>query len=89
MLTSKNVLAVAVGAVCAAVSGSGFAAALDRSGQSIAAFLRPGNYAEYGGSFLNPAVEGKDKSGNPTGDMAGSYNFIGAAHRAILFRIYL
>lgn len=79
MLTSKNVLAVAVGAVCAAVSGSGFAAALDRSGQSIAAFLRPGNYAEYGGSFLNPAVEGKDKSGNPTGDMAGSYNFIGAA----------
>lgn len=86
MLTKKNVLAVTVGAICAAVSGSGFAAALDRSGQSISAFLRPGNYAEYGGSFLNPVVDGKDKSGNSTGDVANSYNFIGGAIKVQPFK---
>lgn len=79
MMTRKNVLAVTVGALCAAASGTGFAAALDRSGQSIAAFLKPGNYAEYGGTFLNPMVSGKDKSGNNTGDVANSYEFIGGA----------
>ena len=52
MLNKKNALAITVGAICAAASGAGFASALDRSGQSIAPFLKPGNYAEYGGSFL-------------------------------------
>ncbi len=79
MLTKKNTLAIAVGAVCAAISSTSFAAALDRSGQSIAAFLQPGNYAEISGSSLHPTVEGKDKSGHETGDMANSYNFWGAA----------
>ena len=37
-----------------------FAAALDRSGQSISAFLQPGNYFEAGLSVLDPTVEGKD-----------------------------
>ncbi|WP_425917182.1 OmpP1/FadL family transporter [Acinetobacter sp. TSRC1-2] len=40
-----------------------FAAALDRSGQSIAAFLQPGNYFEAGISVLDPNVSGKVNSG--------------------------
>ena len=56
-----------------------FAAALDRSGQSISAFLQPNNYFEAGISVLDPTVEGKDTSGNATGDMAGDYYFPSAA----------
>ncbi len=40
-----------------------FAAALDRSGQSIAAFLQPGNYFEAGISVLDPTVSGKVRNG--------------------------
>lgn len=40
-----------------------FAAAMDRSGQSIAAFLQPGNYFEAGISVLDPNVSGKVKNG--------------------------
>ena len=40
------------------------AAGLDRSGQSISAFLQPGNYAEAGISVLDPEVQGKDNAGN-------------------------
>lgn len=40
------------------VSGT-FAAALDRSGQSISAFLQPGNYFEAGISVLDANVSGK------------------------------
>lgn len=40
-----------------------FAAALDRSGQSIAAFLQPGNYFEAGISVLDPSVSGKVRNG--------------------------
>ena len=40
-----------------------FAAALDRSGQSIAAFLQPGNYFEAGISVLDPSVSGKANAG--------------------------
>ena len=59
-----------------------FAAALDRSGQSIAAFLQPGNYFEAGISVLDPNVSGKARatSGNGTlSDMAGDYYFPSAA----------
>lgn len=56
-----------------------FAAALDRSGQSISAFLQPGNYFEAGISVLDPSVSGKDISGNSASDMAGDYNFPSAA----------
>lgn len=56
-----------------------FAAGLDRSGQSIAAFLQPGNYFEAGISILDPEVSGKDKDNNNTGDMAGDYYFPHAA----------
>ena len=56
-----------------------FAAGLDRSGQSIAAFLQPGNYFEAGISVLDPEVKGKDTSGNKTGDMASDYYFPHAA----------
>ena len=66
-----------------------FAAALDRSGQSIAAFLQPGNYFEAGISVLDPNVSGKMNSTAPASnpalgalantqlnDMAGDYYFL-------------
>ena len=40
-----------------------FAAALDRSGQSIAGFLQPNNYFEAGISVLDPNVSGQDVAG--------------------------
>lgn len=52
-----------------------FAAALDRSGQSIAGFLQPGNYFEAGISVLDADVSGRAFTGENTGDMAGSYYF--------------
>jgi long-chain fatty acid transport protein len=66
-----------------------FAAAMDRSGQSIAAFLQPGNYAEAGISVLDPSVSGTASPittltgttipSAPTGDMASDYYFPSAA----------
>ena len=52
-----------------------FAAALDRSGQSIAGFLQPNHYFEAGISVLDPNVSGQDVAGKQTGDMAGDYYF--------------
>ncbi|MDY6485663.1 transporter [Acinetobacter faecalis] len=56
-----------------------FAAAMDRTGQSISAFLQPGNYAEAGLSVLDADVSGTDKNGVNTGDMAASYHSASAA----------
>lgn len=56
-----------------------FAAGLDRSGQSISAFLQPGNYAEAGISVLDPEVQGKDNAGNKVSDMGEDYYFPAAA----------
>lgn len=71
-----------------------FAAALDRSGQSISAFLQPGNYFEAGISVLDPTVKGKVREGftpnaapasviglqnTNLSDMAGDYMFYNAA----------
>lgn len=60
-----------------------FAAALDRSGQSISAFLQPGNYFEAGISVLDPDVAGKESGTTATtrniDDMANDYNFPSAA----------
>ncbi|WP_216936879.1 MULTISPECIES: OmpP1/FadL family transporter [unclassified Acinetobacter] len=59
-----------------------FAAALDRSGQSIAAFLQPGNYFEAGITVLDPSVSGTSSAalgGQATGDMAGDYHSVSAA----------
>ncbi len=55
------------------------AAGLDRSGQSISAFLQPGNYAEAGISVLDPDVKGLDKNKKTVSDMAGDYYFVNAA----------
>ncbi|CAB1222874.1 OmpP1/FadL family transporter [Acinetobacter bouvetii] len=60
-------------------STSVFAAGLDRSGQSISAFLQPGNYAEAGISVLDPTVKGKDNNGHLVGDMGDDYYFPSAA----------
>jgi len=60
-----------------------FAAAMDRSGQSIAAFLQPGNYAEAGISVLDADVSGQEAGELDTrrsiSDMADSYYFPHAA----------
>lgn len=59
-----------------------FAAALDRSGQSMAAFFQPGNYFEAGISVLDPDVSGTSAAnlGNQaTGDMGEDYYFPSAA----------
>lgn len=61
---------------------SAFAAALDRSGQSISSFLQPGNYFEAGISILDPSVSGKETAatgGRQIEDMAGDYYFPSAA----------
>ncbi|MTD10895.1 transporter [Acinetobacter sp. YIM 103518] len=58
---------------------STMAAGLDRSGQSISAFLQPGNYAEAGLSVLDPTVEGTDNNGNAVSDMGDDYVFASAA----------
>jgi long-chain fatty acid transport protein len=61
-----------------------FAAAMDRSGQSIGAFLQPGNYFEAGISVLDPSVKGKEAGdyqelGRKIPDMADDYYFPSAA----------
>lgn len=60
---------------------SAFAAALDRSGQSIAPFLQPNNYFEASISVLDPNVSGQDISNNNTGDMAEHYYSPSAAFK--------
>ncbi|WP_374294485.1 outer membrane protein transport protein [Acinetobacter sp.] len=78
---------------CALPVTGAFAAALDRSGQSISAFLQPGNYAEISMSVLDPDVSGKTHSDYPSrspaaqpfvggqsvGEMADDYAFGSAA----------
>lgn len=70
---------------CALPFTGTFAAALDRSGQSIAAFLQPGNYAEVGVSILDPDVSGKEAGTSETrrnvSDMADDYTFANAAFK--------
>ncbi|MEG2569762.1 MAG: outer membrane protein transport protein, partial [Acinetobacter sp.] len=57
-----------------------FAAALDRSGQSISAFLQPGNYFEAGISVLDPNVSGNaNANGSSLSDMGDDYYFPSAA----------
>ena len=55
------------------------AGGLDRSGQSISAFLQPGNYAEASYTVIDPTIEGKDKAGNKVSDMGEDYAFPTAA----------
>ena len=78
---------------CALPVTGAFAAALDRSGQSISGFLQPGNYAEISMSVLDPDVSGKTHSdfpsttptaqpfvgGQSVGEMAEDYAFGSAA----------
>ncbi|GAA5019413.1 hypothetical protein GCM10023206_33510 [Acinetobacter puyangensis] len=51
-----------------------YAAALDRSGQSIATFLQAGNYAEIGISIVNPHVSGQLKSDFNKGGLTQAAN---------------
>ena len=59
-----------------------YAAAMDRSGQSISAFLQPNNYFEAGISVLDPNVSGKALpayGGGNISNMADDYYFPSAA----------
>lgn len=56
-----------------------FAAAMDRSGQSIAPFLQAGNYAEISYSQIDPTVSGQYKDGTTISDMGSSYDFFTGA----------
>lgn len=69
-------------------TGHAFAAAMDRSGQSIAAFLQPNNYFEFGISAVSPDVTGTVRpdwqpnlglGGTSTGQMGETYYFPNAA----------
>lgn len=62
-------------------SMAAFAGGLDRSGQSIQAFLQPGNYFEAGISVLDPRVSGESliQEGEKISDMAEDYYFPTAA----------
>ncbi|MCJ8146169.1 long-chain fatty acid transporter [Acinetobacter sp. A3.8] len=68
---------------CALPVTGAFAAALDRSGQSVSAFLQPNNYAEASISILAPTVEGREAGTSTTtreiDDMAKDYVFGAAA----------
>lgn len=58
------------------------AAGLDRSGQSIHAFLQPGNYAEAGITVIDPTVRGQaiaQLGGQKISDMGDDYYFPSAA----------
>ena len=60
-----------------------FAAAIDRSGQSISSFLQPNNYFEAGISVLDPTVEGREAGTSENrrhiNDMGDDYYFPSAA----------
>lgn len=63
-------------------ASSVFAAGLDRSGQSVSAFLQPGNYAEASFTVLDPTVEGTADAklgGGSLSDMGDDYYFPTAA----------
>lgn len=62
-----------------AASNLSFAAAMDRSGQSVAAFLQSGNYAEIAYSHIDPTVSGTYRDGTPISDMGSSYDFFTGA----------
>ncbi|MCH4246435.1 long-chain fatty acid transporter [Acinetobacter populi] len=68
---------------CALPMTGAFAAALDRSGQSISSFLQPGNYAEAGISVLAADVQGQESgtsaTNNKIDNMAKDYFFGSAA----------
>lgn len=54
-----NKIVVSIGAILFS-SGQVSAAALDRSGQSISAFLQPNHYFEFGLSTLDPDIPGQE-----------------------------
>lgn len=70
---------------CALPVTGAFAAALDRSGQSIAPFLQPNNYFEAGVSILDPDVSGKEagtsETRNNISEMANDYVFANVAFK--------
>lgn len=77
-----NKIALAVMTTCMPITAL-YAAAMDRSGQSIAPFLQPNNYFEAGISILDPTVEGKEADVSATRrdieDMGNDYYFPSAA----------
>mgnify|MGYP003601604959 FL=1 len=73
-----NQITIAVITACTPITMI-YAAAMDRSGQSIAGFLQPNNYFEAGISALDPTVEGQEGGVSATqrhlNDMGDDYYF--------------
>ncbi|MDN8247073.1 outer membrane protein transport protein [Acinetobacter baumannii] len=59
----RKTLVIAVTLLCTSPL---YAAAFDRTGQSISAFLQPGNYFEAGITVLDTSLEGQEAGTNPT-----------------------
>lgn len=59
----KKTLVMVMASICTSPL---YAAAFDRSGQSISAFLQPGNYFEGGITVLDTSLEGQEAGTNPT-----------------------
>ena len=81
----KKIASINLALACLIPSASVFAAAMDRSGQSISAFLQPNNYAEAGISILDADVSGRENApgyNRKIDDMADSYVFANAAVKA-------
>lgn len=76
-------------AIAMGYSGMSYAGAIDRSGQSIAAFLEPGNYVEASISGLVPKVNGTvtpqfgaNQQTESTGEVGKSFQFYNFAFKA-------
>ncbi len=76
-------------AIVMGYSGMSYAGAIDRSGQSIAAFLEPGNYVEASISGLVPKVNGTvtpqfgaNQQTENTGEVGESFQFYNFAFKA-------
>ncbi len=74
---NKKLLATAI--VSCLYSIDTFGAGLDRTGQSVSAFLQSGNYGEIGFSTISPRVKGIDNSGNTLSNIGEIDSFPNAA----------
>ena len=76
------------GAVLLATTSLAAAGGLDRSGQSINALFEAGNHVELSFGSVSPSVSGTGVGSaglsTPTGNIAGSYTQVGAAHKGQL-----
>lgn len=76
-----QIISTSIALYMVVLSSATMAAGIDRSGQSVAAFLQNNNYFEAGYSIAAPSVTGSGKNrydGYQIGDMADSYQYANA-----------